>query len=727
MEVDPRLQISDLTDFPYSALQYNEYGNPINIRTGYVESLRDDRARMNQTRAMHIPTRSPYVDDQPNRYGQHAFYERSPISHSPNGFSPTRKSPQHAPEPSLETEQSGSVKDPTNFVAPHRSAPLQANPPNLTRWRERFFNIEEPLLLTQEEYATYFPHVDNVYSHRSTQKYKRKPFVSHYWDCRLKGRPTGTPMNKKKGDEDENPAKKKRKRKVRERDLCDVKIKVTEYFGRDELEALRKLGLGTESNESSLTYTHNKQSGDISFGILEPSQEYPEGHPGSNGRKWYMIQRVNGDKDDEILDLNHKHTLEESDRIKKNSVQRWLVAQEKEKKKAGNHSTSDEFDTSTDISTPPSRFHASGTALQTLYSHATDTSNHLTFYGSSFCPFAQRVWIALEHIGIPYRLYETTERDYYKDPNDSPDGPLKAHIDDLGDLHPQGRLPCLKHNNFIVWESEVMMQYLEDLAMGQSLFHTAVGNPQLKAHSRMWVDYINRRILPVFYAVLLVPGSAAGQLGAGPDCEASISHAQANAHAEDDMSHRVQSERYPLRDGHQRNRPSQPTTLPFGMVDDSTISTSAKLLATLNANITTLVNASHQTGPYFLGDTLSYVDICFAPWIVRMSRVLAVYRGFSSPEIGTRWQAWCDAIENDQVVRRTVSEDKSYHDVYGGAKYHVDEEGGFTTDWEYDERGRVKYDVAREKRNNFAEMDPAMRMVDAEAFDWGGEGWSKFG
>ena len=72
-------------------------------------------------------------------------------------------------------------------------------------------------------FETYFPHIDNVYSHRSTQKYKRKPFVCHYWDCRMKGRPPGTPKS-------DDPAKKKRKRHARERDLCDVKIKITEYF-----------------------------------------------------------------------------------------------------------------------------------------------------------------------------------------------------------------------------------------------------------------------------------------------------------------------------------------------------------------------------------------------------------------------------------------------------------------------------------------------------------------
>lgn len=78
------------------------------------------------------------------------------------------------------------------------------------------------MLSHQCRFQTYFPYVDNVYSHRSTQRYKRKPFICHYWDCRLKGRPPGTPKSR-------DPNKKKRRRVARERDLCDVKIKITEY------------------------------------------------------------------------------------------------------------------------------------------------------------------------------------------------------------------------------------------------------------------------------------------------------------------------------------------------------------------------------------------------------------------------------------------------------------------------------------------------------------------
>lgn len=241
---------------------------------------------------------------------------------------------------------------------PHSSTfPLVVNPPDLDLWRHRFFNIIEPLSLTEEQYLTYFPHVDNVYSHRSTQKYKRKPFVSHYWDCRLKGRPSGTPKSN-------DPNKKKRKRQARERDLCDVKIKVTEYFSAEEV---RRLGLSSTGNgeggesridgeeiddmvhQNSLTIvmedgSHATNDSSSVFGMLEPAKRYPKGHPGADGKRWYLIQRVNGghntggnqeDEDDEgreTTNLDHKHTLEESDRIKKNSVQRWLLKEEKERK-----------------------------------------------------------------------------------------------------------------------------------------------------------------------------------------------------------------------------------------------------------------------------------------------------------------------------------------------------------------------------------------------------------
>lgn len=191
-------------------------------------------------------------------------------------------------------------------------------------------------------FDTYFAHVDNVYSHRSTQKYKNRPFVSHYWDCRLKGRPAGTPKST-------DPSKKKRKRVARERDLCDVKIKITEYLpGATREDVLQHLSQQPQQEglqKVNRLFTSHQSRGALSNSRTQWSTEPPPillSADGTIGTSFYTIQRVNGsgttgnggDGVDEEGDGRHKHTLEESDRVKKNSVMRHLVKDEKERRKS---------------------------------------------------------------------------------------------------------------------------------------------------------------------------------------------------------------------------------------------------------------------------------------------------------------------------------------------------------------------------------------------------------
>lgn len=209
-------------------------------------------------------------------------------------------------------------------------------------------------------FQTYFPHIDNVYSHRSTQRHKRRRFVSHYWDCRLKGRPPGT---KKSTD----PDKKKRKRVARERDLCDVKIKITEYFdqreyeeqlgqrppGAPELDATSPMtanmsgSVGASANhqqyfgQSRLIPQQQVGPWELPTDLGQPTMgvpQYTPSHaiPAPPPKKYYTFQRVNGNggngKGDGVAGP-HKHSLEESDRVKKNSVLRWQAKLEKDDRK----------------------------------------------------------------------------------------------------------------------------------------------------------------------------------------------------------------------------------------------------------------------------------------------------------------------------------------------------------------------------------------------------------
>ncbi|KAL8712202.1 MAG: hypothetical protein Q9225_006992 [Loekoesia sp. 1 TL-2023] len=225
------------------------------------------------------------------------------------------------------------------------------NPPDLENWRKKLFEVEDIVTLTEDEFQTYFPHIDNVYSHRSTQKYKRKPFVSHYWDCRMKGRPPGTPKS-------EDPAKKKRKRQARKRDLCDVKIKITEYFpgarrilGEDAPPAPASESTANPNSASNNFFSTAQSSSGLPG--QQQSRQFPfiapndgsiasDGilrfnNPGIDSQRFYTIQRVNGNGANGKGDGTagpHKHTLEDSDRIKKNSVLRHMLKEEKEKKKS---------------------------------------------------------------------------------------------------------------------------------------------------------------------------------------------------------------------------------------------------------------------------------------------------------------------------------------------------------------------------------------------------------
>jgi hypothetical protein len=112
------------------------------------------------------------------------------------------------------------------------------------------------------------------------------------------------------------------------------------------------------------------------------------------------------------------------------------------------------------------------------------------------------------------------------------------------------------------------------------------------------------------------------------------------------------------------------------------------------------------TGPFFLGSLISFVDVAFAPWIIRLSRVLKYYRQWPDPEVGSRWEAWASAIEADERVKATVSDENSYHGVYR----------------EIGECGAGNLAEAT-KGKAMAEVYYAQQIVRLEGFGLGGDVW----
>ncbi|CZR60819.1 related to glutathione transferase omega 1 [Phialocephala subalpina] len=505
---------------------------------------------------MHMPNDgSPHTPQQHGNGGQFGILTAGPVQH--NAISRLQE------EDIFGNPEGGDQKS-----NGHLSTKIVVDPPNLAEWRQKLFNVDEMITLSEDEFQTYFPHVDNVYSHRSTQRYKRKPFVSHYWDCRLKGRPPGTPKSN-------DPNKKKRKRTARERDQCDVKIKITEYFPGAMLRAdfVPDGGPVQQDPSQSNNFFAPGQPGNPGmnqqqqFSMPMVSPTMGSNHPGAAGQRYYTIQRVNGNggngKGDGVPGP-HKHDLKQSDDIKKNSVQRYVMKRDKEEKKT------------------QKTYHkkASGAALATVRKHSKD--HELKLFGSCFCPFVQRVWIALEAKGLQYQYIEV---DPYKKPQA------------LLDVNPRGLVPGIRHGDWGCGESSVLMEYLEDLNSGPPLLPL---DPRHRATSRLWSDHINRKIVPAFYQLLQAQ--------------------EFNKQAENTKK--------------------------------------------LQDEIAKIVEQCDPQGPFFLGPHISFVDIQFAPWMIRLTRVLKHYRGWPDPTPGSRWGRWLEAIESNEHVRNTTSSDDLYIDSY---------------------------------------------------------------
>jgi glutathione S-transferase len=670
-----------------------------------------------QTRSDGSPTtQSPYAQSQhsaPSQshddpYGIPSRLQFSPSTSLQNG---SPQQPLYMPIQRLQQEQQSTPMRPG--VSPTTASPPQAttlnedgtkshfagmqvvkDPPHLGEWRDRLFNIQGTVTMTEQEFQIYFPHIDNVYSHRSTQKYKRRPFVSHYWDCRLKGRPSGTPKS-------DDPNKKKRKRTARERDLCDVKIKITEYFPASADWQGTPNGSTNTADGSALTFIsetqpqHHDSLSDSAqpFGVLAPNPTLPPGHPGANGARYYTVQMVNGNTagsetvspTDPGPASTHKHSLEDSDKIKKNSVQRHFLKGEKEAKRLSSTTTT----ISGSISSPPKKRKpgtASGSASITKDLHSRIPSalsgGPLVLFANSYCPFAQRIWIALEIKRLPYQYVEVIPAHMQGGTVERPPALLE--------ICPEGIVPCLKHGKWGIWESGVCLEYLEDLTVEAAGLngleaHAAEnwllppGDARLKAWSRLWVDHvgillhlflkpltefqINRKILPAFYHLLLAPPVSA-------------------------------------------NDPTSTSLLAHRTV----------LTDTLTSTITALVNASHASGPFFLGPSISFVDVMFAPWVLRLSRVLTRFRGYEfSSALDQRWQAWVAAIESDERVRATTSEPASYADVYSD----VGECG-------MEALRRLEGDgMLRGERKLMAELTYAKTLLGQDGFGMGGDVWGR--
>lgn len=192
------------------------------------------------------------------------------------------------------------------------------------------------------------------------------------------------------------------------------------------------------------------------------------------------------------------------------------------------------------------------------------------------CPYAQRTRMMLIEKGIDYTL---TEVDLYNRP------------DWWKELSPHGKVPLLRHNGDIVYESRIINEYLEEVFPEPPLLPKDL---MRRAKARIWIDYADTYLLPALHKLIADSGDEEKQA----------------------ENKKVVSEKFLFLE-HEGLR---------------------KL----------------GDGPFFLGEDISLVDLQFMPFIERFPCYQELW-GASMPEECTRLRKWIETMEARTSHQKTVN------------------------------------------------------------------------
>jgi len=119
------------------------------------------------------------------------------------------------------------------------------------------------------------------------------------------------------------------------------------------------------------------------------------------------------------------------------------------------------------------------------------TEEPVVLYGTTPCPFVERVEMALKHAAVKY---ESKAFDL---------GSLKDR-DALRKLSPYGRVPILEHGrNKHIFESMSICQYIDDAFIQDERRRLMRGTPYEKALTRSWTHFVNQKIAGQMWQTLL--------------------------------------------------------------------------------------------------------------------------------------------------------------------------------------------------------------------------------
>lgn len=224
-------------------------------------------------------------------------------------------------------------------------------------------------------------------------------------------------------------------------------------------------------------------------------------------------------------------------------------------------------------------------------------------------PTVQRVWLTLEEKKIPYQYIEVN-------PYNKPESLLK--------LNPRGLVPTLEvpnpqdpSNPKPLYESNIVLEYLEEAYPTHTPHILPTNNPYEKARARIWADFVASRVVSAFHRFLQYQ----------PEANASPEEAEAG------------------RD---------------------------KVRTDLLGFLKTWISEADPEGPYFLGKEISLPDLVLAPWAIRLWVFDHFKEGLGLPTEGSaeddqawqRWRKWIKAIEARKSIQQTTSEKEYYLPIY---------------------------------------------------------------
>uniref|UniRef100_A0A0B7BC75 glutathione transferase n=4 Tax=Arion vulgaris TaxID=1028688 RepID=A0A0B7BC75_9EUPU len=159
-------------------------------------------------------------------------------------------------------------------------------------------------------------------------------------------------------------------------------------------------------------------------------------------------------------------------------------------------------------------------------------------YCAWFCPFAQRAWVALLEKNVDFEYIETDP--YNKTP-------------EFLAVNPRGLVPAVIHKGRAIYESSICVEYIDEVWQNEP--HLLPTEPYERAVARIWVDFIGKKIIPVYYRIV----------------------------QKQDKEEQDQAKEEFLK------------------------------------NLETLTEAISETGPYFFGENFTIVDIILASYTLRLN------------------------------------------------------------------------------------------------------------